>query len=65
MPDGGAMDLWVLQPGGKLMAELIVSGEAPVEIRPFSLARFTTGDLITEPTIIGLAKDNPQRQTGD
>jgi len=51
--------------GGKLMAELIVSGEAPVEIRPFSLTRFTTGDLITEPTIIGLAEDNPQQQAGD
>jgi hypothetical protein len=47
------------------MAELIVSGEAPVEIRPFSLTRFTTGDLITEPTIIGLAEDDPQQQAGD
>jgi len=44
--------------GGKLMAELIISGEVPTEIRPFSLTRFTTGDLITEPTIIGLAEDS-------
>ncbi len=42
--------------GGKLMAELILSGEAPAEIRPFNLTRFATGDFIREPTIIGLAK---------
>ena len=50
--------------GGKLMAELIISGEAPVEIRPFGLTRFTTGDLITESTIIGLAEDNPNTRSG-
>jgi sarcosine oxidase subunit beta len=48
--------------GGKLMAELIISGEAPAEIRPYSLTRFATGDFISEPTIIGLAEDSAQRK---
>jgi sarcosine oxidase subunit beta len=46
--------------GGKLMAELIINGEAPAEIRPFSPKRFKTGELITESTIIGLAEINVQ-----
>ena len=46
--------------GGKLMAELIINGEAPAEIRPFSPKRFKTGELITESTIIGLAEKNVQ-----
>ncbi len=46
--------------GGKLMAELIINGEAPAEIRPFSPIRFKTGELITESTIIGLAEINIQ-----
>jgi len=46
--------------GGKLMAELIINGEAPAEIRPFSPKRFKTGKLITESTIIGLAEKNVQ-----
>jgi len=48
--------------GGKLMAELIINGKAPAEIRPFSLTRFATGDLITEPTIIGLAEDSAKQK---
>ncbi|TES91697.1 MAG: FAD-dependent oxidoreductase [Anaerolineales bacterium] len=46
--------------GGKLMAQLIINGEAPAEIRPFSPKRFKTGELITESTIIGLAEINVQ-----
>ena len=46
--------------GGKLMAELIINGEAPAEIRPFSSKRFKTGELITESTIIDLAEINVQ-----
>ena len=46
--------------GGKLMAELIINGETPAEIRPFSPKRFKTGELITESTIIGLAEKNVQ-----
>ncbi len=46
--------------GGKLMAELIINGEAPAEIRPFSPKRFKTGELITESTIIGSAEKNVQ-----
>jgi sarcosine oxidase subunit beta len=46
--------------GGKLMAELIINGEAPAEIRPFSPKRFKTGELITESTIIDLAEINVQ-----
>ena len=41
--------------GGKLIAELILTGEIPQEIRPFSLERFRTGKLIIEPTSVGLA----------
>ena len=44
--------------GGKLMAELILTGEAAPEIRPFSLQRFKAGKLITEPTIVGLAANS-------
>jgi len=39
---------------------LIINGEAPAEIRPFSPKRFKTGELITESTIIGLAEINVQ-----
>lgn len=41
--------------GGKLIAELILTGEVPQEIRPFSPERFKTGKLIIEPTSVGLA----------
>jgi len=44
--------------GGKLLAELILTGETPPEIRPFSPERFKTGKLIMEPTIIGLAAND-------
>ncbi len=39
--------------GGKLLAELILTGEPPPEIRPFNPERFKTGKPIIEPTIIG------------
>jgi len=39
--------------GGKLLAELILTGEPPPEIRPFNPGRFKTGKPIIEPTIIG------------
>ncbi len=42
--------------GGKLMAEFILSGEVPPEIKPFNLERFKTGKLIIEPSLIGQAK---------
>ncbi len=38
--------------GGKALAEFIISGEVPPEIRPFNLQRFKTGELIKEPAII-------------
>ena len=43
--------------GGRLMTELIVTGKAPAEIRPFNPNRFETGEPIAEPTIIGLAEE--------
>ena len=45
--------------GGKLLADLILTGEAPPEIRPFNLERFKTGQLIIEPTLIGSPADDP------
>jgi sarcosine oxidase subunit beta len=42
--------------GGEMMAELITGGVVPDPIRPFSLQRFTTGELVNEPTIIGVEK---------
>lgn len=44
--------------GGKLLAELILTGEAPPEIRPFNPERFKTGKSVIEPTIIGLAAND-------
>jgi len=38
--------------GGKALAEYILSGKAPPEIRPFKTQRFETGELIKEPAII-------------
>ncbi len=34
---------------GKLMAELILTGETSIDIRPFGLDRFRTGKLVQEP----------------
>ena len=38
--------------GGKALAEYIISGQAPSEIRPFNAQRFKTGELVIEPAII-------------
>ncbi len=38
--------------GGKALSEYIISGRVPPEIRPFSLERFKTGELVHEPAII-------------
>ena len=38
--------------GGKALAEYILSGEVPPEIRPFNSERFKTGELVKEPAII-------------
>jgi glycine/D-amino acid oxidase-like deaminating enzyme len=38
--------------GGKALAEYILSGQVPPEIRPFHSERFTTGELVIEPAII-------------
>ncbi len=43
--------------GGKLMAELIVEGKVPSDIRPFNPNRFKIGEEIMEPAIIGAAKE--------
>jgi sarcosine oxidase subunit beta len=38
--------------GGKVLAEYILSGEPPPEMRPFSPQRFEKGELVHEPAII-------------
>ncbi len=38
--------------GGKSLAEFILNGEVPPEIRPFNLERFKTGDLVEETAIL-------------
>jgi sarcosine oxidase subunit beta len=38
--------------GGKALAEYIITGEVPPEIRPFNAQRFKTGELVIEPAII-------------
>jgi sarcosine oxidase subunit beta len=38
--------------GGKALAEYILSGQVPPEIRPFHSERFITGELVIEPAII-------------
>ena len=38
--------------GGKALAEYIISGETPSEMRPFHAERFKTGELVHEPAII-------------
>jgi sarcosine oxidase subunit beta len=38
--------------GGKLMAELILTGETPKHIRPFNLNRFKTGKLIVDSSLV-------------
>ena len=50
----GGMGFMGAPAGGKLIAELILSGEVPQEIRPFSPARYKTGRLVIEPTLVGL-----------
>lgn len=50
--------------GGRLMAELIAEGKAPADIRPFNPNRFRTGEEIMEPTIIGVAEEDVERQVG-
>jgi len=50
----GGMGFMGAPAGGKLIAELILTGEVPQEIRPFSLDRYKTGELVIEPTLVGL-----------
>jgi heterotetrameric sarcosine oxidase beta subunit len=50
----GGMGFMGAPAGGKAIAELIVSGETPLEIQPFSLHRYKTGKLVVEPTLVGL-----------
>ena len=38
--------------GGKILAEFILTGDAPLEMRPFKPGRFKTGELIRESAII-------------
>lgn len=38
--------------GGKALAEYILSGQVPPEIRPFHAERYKTGELLSEPAII-------------
>jgi len=38
--------------GGKSLAEFILSGEVPPEIRPFHLERFKTGALVKETALL-------------
>lgn len=46
--------------GGQLIAELILTGDPPEEIRPFNPERFKTGKLVIEPTLVGLAPTEKQ-----
>ena len=50
----GGMGFMGAPAGGKLVADLILSGEVPPEIQPFSLERYKTGKLVIEPTLVGL-----------
>ena len=38
--------------GGRALAEYIITGDVPSEIRPFNAQRFKTGELVIEPAII-------------
>ena len=50
----GGMGFMGAPAGGKAIAELIISGDVPLEIKPFSLDRYKTGKLVVEPTLVGL-----------
>jgi sarcosine oxidase subunit beta len=50
----GGMGFMGAPAGGKAIAELILSGEVPLEIKPFSPERYKTGKLVVEPTLVGL-----------
>ena len=50
----GGMGFMGAPAGGKAIAELIISSEVPLEIKPFSLERYKTGRLVVEPTLVGL-----------
>lgn len=42
--------------GGDVVAEWMLTGVMPAEMRPFTIRRFETGKLIKEPSIIGQAQ---------
>ncbi|MBP1609811.1 MAG: sarcosine oxidase subunit beta [Acidobacteria bacterium] len=50
----GGMGFMGAPAGGKAIAELIISSDVPLEIKPFSLERYKTGKLVVEPTLVGL-----------
>lgn len=50
----GGMGFMGAPAGGKAIAELIISSDVPLEIKPFSLERYKAGKLVVEPTLVGL-----------